>query len=67
MWKVNEKSSNASSFHGRGGFQMVKYFVARWRRHILKLTASFAEYNSFVEAWNFEASPDLIVEIKGKG
>ena len=47
-------------------FEVVKYFVARWRRHILKLTASFAEYGSFVEAWNFEASPDLIVEIKAK-
>ena len=45
---------------------MVKYFVARWRRHILKLTASFAEYGSFVERWNFECNPDLIVEIKGK-
>jgi len=45
---------------------MVKYFVARWKRHILKLTASFAEYDSFVDGWNFEASPDLIVEIKEK-
>jgi len=46
--------------------EMVKYFVARWKRHILKLTASFAEYDSFVDGWNFEASPDLIVEIKAK-
>jgi hypothetical protein len=45
---------------------MVKYFVARWRRHILKLTANFAEFSCFVDVWNFEASPDLIVEIKGK-
>jgi hypothetical protein len=45
---------------------MVKYFVARWKRHILKWTANFAEYGNFVERWNFEASPDLIVEIKGK-
>jgi len=45
---------------------MVKYFVARWKRHILKLTASFAEYGSFVERWNFECNPDLIVEIKRK-
>ena len=45
---------------------MVKYFVARWKRHILKLTANFAEYDSFIERWNFEDSPDLIVEIKGK-
>ena len=45
---------------------MVKYFVARWRRHILKWTASFAEYDSFVDVWNFECNPDLIVEIKAK-
>ena len=48
-------------------FEVVKYFVARWRRHILKWTASFAEYDSFVDVWNFECNPDLIVEIKGKG
>ena len=45
---------------------MVKYFVARWKRHILKLTASFADFCGFVERWNFEANPDLIVEIKAK-
>ena len=45
---------------------MVKYFVAKFRSRILKWTASFAEFCGFVDHWNFECNPDLIVEIKGK-